>query len=170
MFHINMYRGTQDHTTYTDFRDRSENLTFFAASTCGGTRDFYISRRQTACSLGRSVVQRHILYLGEINDSQRAAWQKAIDVFDEHDGQPCQCALFPHDRTRPPRSRPPCRSDLFGATFDVLLYDLTGNASKKSSSKTSPATKGWRNSAGRVTGTDAPWPAWSKPPWTPLAN
>jgi len=26
--------------------------------------------------LGRSVVQRHVLYLGEINDSQRAAWQK----------------------------------------------------------------------------------------------
>lgn len=51
--------------------------------------------------LGRSVVQRHVLYLGEINDSQRAAWQKAIDVFDEHDGQTRQCALFPADRTPP---------------------------------------------------------------------
>lgn len=51
--------------------------------------------------LGRSVVQRHVLYLGEINDSQRAAWQKAIDVFDERDGQTRQCALFPHDRTPP---------------------------------------------------------------------
>jgi transposase len=51
--------------------------------------------------IGRGVVQRHVLYLGEINDSQRAAWQKAVDVFDEHDGQTRQCALFPADRTPP---------------------------------------------------------------------
>jgi transposase len=49
--------------------------------------------------LGRSVVQRHVLYLGEINDSQRAAWQKCIEVFDEQQGQSRQCALFPEDRT-----------------------------------------------------------------------
>jgi hypothetical protein len=51
--------------------------------------------------VGRGVVQRHVLYLGEINDSQRVAWQKAIAVFDEHDGQTRQCALFPADRTPP---------------------------------------------------------------------
>lgn len=56
--------------------------------------------------LRRGVVQRHVLYLGEINDSQRAAWQKAIDVFDEHDGQTRQCALFPADRTPPPTDTP----------------------------------------------------------------
>src|SRR5512136_1946261 len=55
---------------------------------------------------GGQVTQRHVLYLGEINDSQRAAWQKAIDVFDEHDGQLRQCALFPADRT-PPRTDTP---------------------------------------------------------------
>ena len=49
--------------------------------------------------VGRSVVQRHVLYLGEINDSQRAAWQKSIEVFDEAQGQARQCALFPEDRT-----------------------------------------------------------------------
>lgn len=48
--------------------------------------------------VGRSVVQRHVLYLGEINDSQRAAWQKSIAVFDEAQGQSRQCALFPEDR------------------------------------------------------------------------
>jgi len=48
--------------------------------------------------VGRSVVQRHVLYLGEINDSQRAAWQKSIAVFDEQQGQTRQCALFPEDR------------------------------------------------------------------------
>ena len=31
----------------------------------------------------RGVVQRQVLYLGEINDSQREAWEKAIRVFDE---------------------------------------------------------------------------------------
>jgi hypothetical protein len=48
--------------------------------------------------VGRGVVQRHVLYLGEINDSQRAAWQKSIEVFDEEQGQARQCALFPEDR------------------------------------------------------------------------
>ena len=48
--------------------------------------------------ISRGVVQRHVLYLGEINDSQRAAWQKSIEVFDEQQGQARQCALFPEDR------------------------------------------------------------------------
>jgi transposase len=56
--------------------------------------------------VGRGVVQRHVLCLGEINDSQRAAWQKAIDVFDEQDGQTRQCALFPADRTPPATNTP----------------------------------------------------------------
>ena len=29
------------------------------------------------------TVQRTVLYLGEINDQQRAAWRKTLDVFDE---------------------------------------------------------------------------------------
>ncbi len=32
------------------------------------------------------VVQRHVLYLGEINDTQRAAWCRSIAVFDEETG------------------------------------------------------------------------------------
>jgi hypothetical protein len=32
------------------------------------------------------VVQRQVLYLGEINDSQRSEWSKAIEVFDESAG------------------------------------------------------------------------------------
>ena len=47
------------------------------------------------------VVQRQVLYLGEINDSQRAAWSKAIEVFDEGAGQSKQIALFPADRLAP---------------------------------------------------------------------
>ena len=32
---------------------------------------------------GGRTVQRHVLYLGEINDSQRAAWCRTIEAFDE---------------------------------------------------------------------------------------
>lgn len=49
--------------------------------------------------VGPGVVQRRVLYLGEIDDSRRATKQKTIPVFDEHDGQTCQCAVFPADRT-----------------------------------------------------------------------
>jgi hypothetical protein len=44
------------------------------------------------------TVQRHLLYLGEINDSQQAAWQKSIAVFAEGEAEPRQMALFPEDR------------------------------------------------------------------------
>src|SRR5580658_8197013 len=44
------------------------------------------------------VVQRHVLYLGEINSSQAAAWRKAIEVFDEDSGRARTLALFPEDR------------------------------------------------------------------------
>src|ERR1700723_3798624 len=44
------------------------------------------------------VVQRHVLYLGEISPSQAAAWRKSIEVFDEDAGRPRTLALFPEDR------------------------------------------------------------------------
>ena len=47
---------------------------------------------------GGRVVQRHVLYLGEISPSQAAAWRKSIEVFDEEAGQPRTLALFPEDR------------------------------------------------------------------------
>ena len=45
------------------------------------------------------VVQRQVLYLGEINSSQLAAWRRAIDVFDETTGEVRTLALFPEDRS-----------------------------------------------------------------------
>jgi hypothetical protein len=45
--------------------------------------------------------QRQLLYLGEINDSQEAAWRKSIEVFDENKNQPGQACLFPDDRPIP---------------------------------------------------------------------
>ena len=48
----------------------------------------------------RRFVQRQVLYLGEINDSQRAAWCRSIAVLDETAGAR-QLALFPADRAAP---------------------------------------------------------------------
>ncbi|HEY1807544.1 MAG TPA: IS1634 family transposase [Acidobacteriaceae bacterium] len=45
--------------------------------------------------------QRQVLYLGEINDSQEAAWRKSIEVFDEDKHQSSQACLFPDDRPIP---------------------------------------------------------------------
>ena len=47
---------------------------------------------------GGRVVQRQVLYLGEINDSQREAWRKTIEVFEEGAARPRTMALFPEDR------------------------------------------------------------------------
>ncbi len=44
------------------------------------------------------VVQRHALYLGEINDSQQEAWRKTIEIFEEGQARPRTVALFPEDR------------------------------------------------------------------------
>jgi transposase len=50
---------------------------------------------------GGKVAHRHVLYLGEINDSQRVAWERTIEVIDERDGEARQLALFPADRSPP---------------------------------------------------------------------
>lgn len=44
------------------------------------------------------VVQRHVLYLGEINASQECAWRTCIAVFEEGAVHPRTVALFPEDR------------------------------------------------------------------------
>src|SRR3954451_14448334 len=44
------------------------------------------------------VVQRHVLYLGEINDTQELAWRRSIEVLEEGATQPRTLSLFPEDR------------------------------------------------------------------------
>lgn len=48
-------------------------------------------------SAGR-VLQRHVLYLGEINSSQELAWRRSIEVLDEGTRAARTLALFPEDR------------------------------------------------------------------------
>jgi len=52
-------------------------------------------------STGKTA-QRQVLYLGEINDSQQAAWRRTLEVFDEQRGEYRQMSLFPSDRPLPP--------------------------------------------------------------------
>ena len=47
---------------------------------------------------GGRVVQKHVLYLGEINDSQREAWWRSIEVLEHGKQAPRKISLFPEDR------------------------------------------------------------------------
>jgi hypothetical protein len=50
---------------------------------------------------GGRIIQRHVLYLGEINDGQEAAWRRSIAVFADGAAEPRQMALFPEGRALP---------------------------------------------------------------------
>jgi transposase len=50
---------------------------------------------------GGKTAQRTVLYLGEINDQQQAAWRKTLDVFDEAEQRFTSMSLFPDDRDLP---------------------------------------------------------------------
>jgi transposase len=50
---------------------------------------------------GGKVVQRQVLYLGEINDGQRESWCRVIEAFDEKTRQRTQLALFPAEKELP---------------------------------------------------------------------
>ena len=50
------------------------------------------------------TVQRTVLYLGEINDSQEATWRKTLQVFYETHQQYTTLSLFPEDREIPAAS------------------------------------------------------------------
>jgi hypothetical protein len=43
------------------------------------------------------VVQRRVLYLGEINDRQQAAWRKTLEVLDEAEQRARTLSLFAED-------------------------------------------------------------------------
>src|SRR3981189_3142586 len=47
---------------------------------------------------GGRVVQRHVLYLGEINDTQELAWRRSIAVLEDGGAHPRTLSLFPEDR------------------------------------------------------------------------
>jgi transposase len=64
---------------------------------------------------GNRIVQRQVLYLGEINDVQHHGWCKTIEVLEEGQRQAHQVALFSEARPAP---------DLDQATVQVKLREL----------------------------------------------
>jgi len=50
---------------------------------------------------GGKTAQRTVLYLGEINDQQQAAWRKTLKVFVEEEQRYTALSLFPEDREIP---------------------------------------------------------------------
>src|SRR6185295_19442667 len=63
-----------------------------------GKEHRYYSLVENRRVAGGRVVQRHALYLGEINDTQQEAWRKTIEIFEEGQTRPRTVALFPEDR------------------------------------------------------------------------
>ncbi len=66
-----------------------------------GKEHHYYSIAEKLCCAGGHRVERHIFYLGEINDSQREGWLKLIEAFDESNEQQTKLALFASDRPVP---------------------------------------------------------------------
>lgn len=65
----------------------------------------------------RGVHQRQLLYLGELNDSQKAQWCSALDVLDESTDSVQQMSLFPEDRSPPPEVSNPVQIRLSQMTL-----------------------------------------------------
>ena len=82
----------------------------------------------TRTARGR-VVQRHVLYLGEINDTQELAWRRSIEVLEEGATQPRTLSLFPEDRCgRSPDSHPDRRELLIPSVAQQLNPPGLANA------------------------------------------
>lgn len=62
----------------------------------------YFSVAENRRVAGGKIVQRQVLHLGEINDSQQDAWRKTLAVFDETRQADADVSLFPEDRPLPP--------------------------------------------------------------------
>ena len=63
-----------------------------------GKRHRYFSVVENRRVAGGRVVQKHVLHLGEINDSQEVAWRRSIEVLDGAADRPKALSLFPEDR------------------------------------------------------------------------
>ena len=78
----------------------------------------YFSVVESVRSAGaRHPYQKTLLYLGEINAEQEAAWIKSIAAFDPQSGQTTNLCLFPDDRPLP--------ADLPAPALPIKLSDYT---------------------------------------------
>jgi hypothetical protein len=82
-------------------------------------------------------VQRPILYLGEINDSQKAAWTKTIEVFDTDRPGLSPLALLPREAEVPAGLAEACGQRLLNGILTLqqpihrlvaMLFDINGTS------------------------------------------
>src|SRR5512141_1534192 len=66
----------------------------------GKEHHYYSIAEKVACAGGRRV-ERHVFYLGEINDSQKAGWLKCIEAFDVSRQRQTRLALFASEQPVP---------------------------------------------------------------------
>ncbi len=66
----------------------------------GKEHHYYSISEKLVCAGGHRV-ERHVFYLGEINDSQREGWLKLIEAFDVASQQQTKLALFASERPVP---------------------------------------------------------------------
>jgi hypothetical protein len=66
-----------------------------------GKEHRYFSIEESRRLQSGKVVQRRVLYLGEINDGQQAAWRNTLEVFDEREQRFRTLSLLPEDRQIP---------------------------------------------------------------------
>jgi transposase len=75
-------------------------LRFHARIKDGKDHRYWSVVENRRCGRGKAV-QRQVLYLGEINDSQHESWCRTIEVFDDQAERTMPLALFPADRQLP---------------------------------------------------------------------
>src|SRR6266481_1755644 len=74
------------------------------------------------CGRGK-VVQRQVLYLGEINNSQHQSWCRTIEVFDDQRERTLPLALFPADRQLPDSREGTCWQHILQTLVCYRLID-----------------------------------------------
>src|SRR3982074_3020019 len=79
-------------------------LRFARRRTDGKEHRYWSIAESRRCAGGR-VVQRPVLYLGEINDSQHAAWCRVMGGLEGGGGRHRQLALFPAERAVPDHAK-----------------------------------------------------------------
>jgi transposase len=66
----------------------------------GKEHRYWSIEEKRRCADGRAV-DRRVLYLGELNDSQQASWLRSIEAIEEGSQRQLRLALFPADRAIP---------------------------------------------------------------------
>jgi hypothetical protein len=66
-----------------------------------GKDHYYFSVVENRRVAGGQTVQREVLYLGEVNTTQEAAWRKTLEVFDERGERSRSLMLFPESQAVP---------------------------------------------------------------------